>query len=493
MFFLRLLWNFHILRIYYKNFLLRYYLYALLIGVAMLHGQLNAAPNEKNTIDQTRLKEIADRLAAKYRIPDYAIAFLNNDSLLFTLEKNSENAGKNYLIGSCAKSFTALAVMKLYDEGVIDIDQPVKNYLTWFEMKNPDYTRQVTVRHLLNHKSGFERQDGFFDVKTASVSQFEINMTSLLKELDTHAAPGTAFMYSNLNYVLLGLIINRVTGHPYAKYFSEYVLPATGMNNTYMSNTENYENNLIQPFQYTMFFIPTKSRNYYYSDFLVPAGYISSNITDVSRYIRFMLNKTVGDSGDTLISAESYNTLTGKGQTGYAMGWFRYQEDSLEVINHSGLNENFSSLFTFYPDLKAGWAILCNINSLEFCGMLDQEIKALVLNKTYPKSPVSFEHIMRWSTSIIPLLILIALIINFRRWSKNEFQFGALKGSGPNIRLVLAIVLSIILLFAVTGAFDMKMGKVIRFSPDIGWGLVVIAILGIMSGFARYFAKLTRD
>jgi CubicO group peptidase (beta-lactamase class C family) len=379
--------------------------------------------------------------------------------------------------------------MHLIDEGMIDLDVPVKKYLSWFEMKDPAYTSLVTVRHLLNQKSGFERQIGYFDLKPNVVTDFEKALASYIRQTDVHVRPGTTFLYSNLNYILLGLIFQHVTGNNYDTYMSNYILPAIGMKNTFLTAADHRSQNFIRPYHYGPFFTPLKSSDYYYSDFIVPAGYVSSNATDVARYMQFMLNKTKTPEGDTLLSPEGYALLTGNHQTGYAMGWFRWEDDSLEVINHAGLNENFSSMFTFIPEADIGISILCNINSLEFCAKADQEIRSIILSKSYPPSG-SMEKKMRWGAMFIPLFILVVLIFNFRRWSMNEFQFGFVPGIIPNVRLVIGVILSLFLLFAVTTTFQMPLTKAIRFQPDIGWGLLLIAILGIISSLARYFGTI---
>jgi len=440
-------------------------------------------------INNVSIRQAVEKLAKEYNIPDYSISLVSSDSILLILDRNCQNAGKNYLIGSCSKSLTALAILHLSDEGMIDLDAQVKKYLPWFEMKNPSYTSLVTVRHLLNQKSGFERQDGYFDLKTNVNSDFEKALASYVRNYEVHVQPGTTFLYSNLNYVILGLVIRHVTGHTYDAYMSNYIVPAIGMKNTYLTAADHRSHNFIKPYHYGPFFKPLKSSDYYYSDFIVPAGYVSSNATDAARYLQFMLKKTKTPEGDTLLSPEGYAVLTGNHQTGYAMGWFRWEDDSLEIMNHSGLNENYSSMFSFIPEANIGISILCNINSLEFCAKADQEIRSIILSKSYSATG-SMEKKMRWGAIFLPLFILVALIFNFRRWSMNEFQFGFVPGIIPNVRLVIGIVLSVFLLFAITTIFQMPLTKAIRFQPDIGWGLLFIAVLGTISALARYFGTI---
>lgn len=478
----------------------------LLVSVVSGLACMNAQETPSTTLRVTEGKEIAvtdaksneirkviNDLADSYNIPDFAIAVVSNDSTLMTYEKNSGNAGKNYLIGSCSKSFTALAIMKLAQDKMIDLDAPVKAYLPWLKMKNPEYANKLTVRHLLNHKSGFSREYGYFDRRTYTFGEYEVKLSVYLKNIDVKNAPGEVFEYSNLNYVLLGHIIRHVTGNPYASYMKQYILPRAGMTHTWLTGPENNKHNLIQPWQYSVFMMPSKSRFYFYSDFIVPAGYISSTITDMAKYLRFMLNGTVSENGDTLLDTGNLQLLTGRGQEGYAMGWFSYKQDSLDIISHSGLNENYSSSLTFIPSLGIGVAVLCNINSLEFCSKADQQIQSVLLrNKPAEMPSFSMEKFMRWMACVLPIMLTILLIFNMRKWIKNEYQVEFVRAWLPNVRLVIGVVLSLSLLFAVTNTFQMHLGKAIRFSPDIGWGLLLIAILGIMSSLARYFGNIEK-
>ncbi len=438
-------------------------------------------------MDSEKLTRVINLLADKYNIPDYSLVIVNRDSVMLSIDRNQEHAGKNYLIGSCSKSFTALAIMKLVDQGYVSLDAPVKTYLPWFEMKNPDYSGKLTVRHLLNQKSGFERQHGFFDRRTFNAVAYEKALAGYIKEIDVKSAPGAAFTYCNLNYVLLGLIVQHATGQPYNDYMLLNMMPKIGMDYTYFKSSDNYAQNLIKPYQYSVCFKPLRSSNYYYSDYMIPAGYISSNTRDLGKYLQFMLNKTVTSSGDSLLSPESYALLTGNRQNGYAMGWVTYMQDSLQVVNHSGLDENYSSTLFFMPDPGMGGAILCNVNSLEFCARAEQEIMAMFMSKPAPASSLSFEKMMRWGTFLIPLLLLIGMVINLVRWNRHGFRIEFTSRLIPNLRLVIGIALSLLLLAVLTRTYQMFLSNIIRFQPDIGWGLVCIAIFGTLSALMRYW------
>jgi CubicO group peptidase (beta-lactamase class C family) len=438
------------------------------------------------TINKEQLRSRIEVLAEKYNVPDYSIGIIFKDSLCFTLNRHIENEGKNYLIGSCSKSFTALAILKLVREGKVILDTPVRSYLPWFEMKDKSVTDSVTVRRLLNHKSGFERQQGFFDPKVKNASDYEDKMAVYIKSLKIRFSPGTSFQYCNLNYVLLGLIIRKVTGETYSDFMTDTVIPGTGMKSTYFTFKDNNEHNLMMGYQYCFCGFPIRSGLYRYSDFILPAGYISSNTSDLTDYLKFLLHKTVTSSGDTIITPDLMACLTGGNQPGYAMGWFNTFKDSLRIVRHTGLVENFASSLNMYPDLDLGWVVLCNVNSSEFCDKVDLEIQSIMLNEIKQGSP-SFEKPVRWIISILSIVLLAALIINLARWKKAGFRFGFDTKTFPFVLLIAGIVLSAMPLIIVSKMFGIFISDMIRFSPDLGWGLIMIAVFGIAGSLARYF------
>lgn len=446
----------------------------------------NHALPQNITIDQKRLRADIEILAKTYRIPDYSVGFVYRDTIIFSLNRNISNEGKNYLIGSCSKSFTALAVLKLAGEGRISPDSAVRKYLPWFEMKNDAYTNHVTVRDLLNHKSGFERRDGFYDPRAERASDYEKDLAIYIKGIATRVAPGSEFSYSNLNYVLLGFIISNVTGETYAGYMNKALLPETGLKNTYFTFRDNNEHNLIKGYQYYIFGIPCKSPRYRYSDQILPAGYISSNIHDLELYLRILLNKTVSSAGDTLLAPDLMNDLTGGQNPGYAMGWMNSIKDSVRIISHTGLNENYAASLNMCPDLDLGWVVLCNVNSPEFCSRVDHLILSMITGRHEDES-YSVERFFRNGLSILVLVLFARLIYNLSRWKKSGFRIGFNTSYLRFSVLISGIILSTFPMIAFSKMAGINISDMLRFSPDFGWGLILTAVLGTACSLSGYF------
>ena len=142
--------------------------------------------------DSIQLTNAIHKLIKKYKTPDCAILVTRNDSVTFQFDNNPGNHNKNYYIGSCSKSFTALALLQLVDAGKVVLDTPITNYLPWFRLKDSNQSKKISVRHLLNQTSGFKTADGFIDFETSDQILYERKLATWLQHRELKSAPGTA-------------------------------------------------------------------------------------------------------------------------------------------------------------------------------------------------------------------------------------------------------------------------------------------------------------
>ncbi|MET0267049.1 MAG: serine hydrolase domain-containing protein [Duganella sp.] len=138
-----------------------------------------------------------------------------------------------FQIGSNTKSFTALAIMQLVEAGKLALDAPVQRYLPWFRIADPHLSAQITLRHLLHQTSGFSHLEGQLDFADnyASADAMERRVRRLASAR-LASPPGQKFAYSNINSVVLGCVIEAVTGASYASYMKAHVWEPLGMRRT---------------------------------------------------------------------------------------------------------------------------------------------------------------------------------------------------------------------------------------------------------------------
>ncbi|MFN4174669.1 MAG: serine hydrolase domain-containing protein, partial [Parachlamydiaceae bacterium] len=188
---------------------------------------------------RTILPELDERYktyALNHHFPGYAYGILLDGKLIHTasggfidtIKKIPATPKSMFRIASMTKSFTAMAVLKLRDEGNLRLDDPVEHYIP--QMRGQRLTTDdadITIRDLLVHSAGLPTDDPWAD---RLLDQKEEDLFLLLeKKLNFSSSPGTAFEYSNLGYTLLGSLIQKASGLSYQEYINKTILGPLGM------------------------------------------------------------------------------------------------------------------------------------------------------------------------------------------------------------------------------------------------------------------------
>ncbi len=152
--------------------------------------------------------------------------------------KTGVNPQSAFRIASMTKSFTAMAILKLRDEGKLNLDDPAYLYIP--EMKGTKYLTKdaapVTIRNLLTHSAGYPEDNPWGDRQLAVTDEQLIDIYR--KGVSFSNNPGAGYEYSNLGFATLGYIIKKVSGKTYEDYISEYILKPLGMTHTYWEYTK---------------------------------------------------------------------------------------------------------------------------------------------------------------------------------------------------------------------------------------------------------------
>jgi len=202
----------------------------LLIGIGCF-GQSESLPKElKNKIRQGM--EDGD-------IPGIAVAVIEKgkDPVFLTLGKRSVESNKNitpytrFEIGSCSKSFTALALLKLEKEGKVDLNDPVSKYLPWFKVQYKGKQQAITLNQLLHHTSGIP----FKTISKIQPLQGEDALEKTvrtLRNIELSSPPGSNYEYATINYDVIGLIIEKVSNLSYEEFMRTEVFHFLELRNT---------------------------------------------------------------------------------------------------------------------------------------------------------------------------------------------------------------------------------------------------------------------
>jgi len=295
---------------------------------------------------------------------------------------------------SMTKIPTAIAIMQLQEQGKVDLDEPVEKYLPWFDVIYPSAQSPIiTIRNLLQHTSGLPdtipAMIGWVHYDDETPNQTEIVKKQLPKFSKLKFTPGSKAVYSNLNYLVLGAIIESVSGQTYEAYIIQNILQPLGMSHTDFVFTPEMANQeaagtLPVAHLYTGL-LPTildprdliRERqgkflwlNRVYIDATPSTGLIGS-APDVARLMMAYLNDG-SLNGKLILSSKSVSLLTNTTPIdGHGLGWFINQSNNLRYIEHAGGGPGFATIMRLYPEEKLGAAILANGTDLNRDGLED--------------------------------------------------------------------------------------------------------------------------
>lgn len=267
-----------------------------------------------------------------------------------------------FILGSTSKSFAGLAAMQLLEAGKLELDAPVTRYLPWFKTRDQRQSARITVRMLLAHTSGLPylfRADQDIDGREATSALEEAVRGAV--QADLMFALGSEFLYSNLGYKTLGLIVQTVSGEPYGEYLQRHVLTALRMNRTFTSWRVARDFGLSTGYSYTLGrFIP---RDNYPSRSLTPEGGVISTANDLAHYLiaqagdgRYEAAAVISPAGNLRL----HTPFAGTPRSGYAMGWRVGHRADMTIVSHGGEFPGFTSLLALVPERQCGVAVLNN-------------------------------------------------------------------------------------------------------------------------------------
>lgn len=217
-------------------------------------------------------------------------------------------------------------------------------------------SNRITIRNLLDHTSGLPNRLNAHDVEGSDVSSIELQLKRKLRDIHLVATPGEQYEYTNMNYDLLQLIIEKVTNLAYPDYMREQVFQPLGMNRTNFS-THDTLTNLASGHRYVWGNIQTFHENLSYAS-LGAAG-LSTNAEDLGKYITFLLSQSSNVNSSVLQSTSltemQQPTVFGE-SIGHGYGW----DITANTIEKSGGLPGFTANLIIFPGKSYGFALLSN-------------------------------------------------------------------------------------------------------------------------------------
>jgi CubicO group peptidase (beta-lactamase class C family) len=302
-----------------------------------------------------------------------------------------------FRIASMTKSFTALCILKLRDEGKLSLDDAAERYVP--ELKGLQYptadSPRITIRHLLSHAEGWPEDNAWGDRQLA-VSDEQMN-EMVRRGLPFSNAPGLAYEYSNFGFAILGRVVSRVSGTPYSEYVAANILRPLGMTATTMAPGAVARNKLALGYRWEDGTWVEESQ--LADGAFGPMGGMLTSIRDLSRYVAFHLSAwPPRDDAETgpvrrasvremqqawrmapavAMRGDSAQEMT-LNSGGYGYGLRISQTcDFRHVVAHSGGLPGFGSQMRWLPEHGVGVIALGNLTYTSWGAVIDQAIGSL--------------------------------------------------------------------------------------------------------------------
>ncbi|MFT5886793.1 MAG: CubicO group peptidase (beta-lactamase class C family) [Arcticibacterium sp.] len=328
--------------------------------------------------------EIADM-----HIPALSLLVFKENKILYENyfgQSNIENQVKLaenhlFLLASISKVITATALLQLYDDGLLALDDPINNYLP-FEVKIPSQNKPITFRMLLTHTSGIADGDAldgqYYFGKDSPVALKDFLKDYLVKGRQYYNArqnfhdfePGTQHEYSNIGNALIGYLVEEVSGKNFNQYCKENIFNPLEMTHTHWRLDEIQET-IVTPYNYKKNSYQA-IEHYTFTDY--PNGGLRSTSKDLFKFLRAFVQN--GESnGFTLLKASTISEIikpqipTIDAEVGLHMFLMNKKQN---LWGHDGGEEGVATIMALNPDTKVGVIVLSNQGDADLEGILEQ-------------------------------------------------------------------------------------------------------------------------
>lgn len=327
-------------------------------------------------LDHNVLTQKLEQLRQENRIAGMAVAVTDRKKVIYSEGFGVDNAMRPdvpayhdamYKIASVTKTVVAIMIMRLVEQGVLELDTPIIHYIPWLTLSNPESAQKMTLRHLLMHTSGLPG-DFYMEEGSRDAATIDQVVKATLPKFENLLPCGEQFCYSTWGYNLIGTVATAVTGKSISELLSEYVLTPLGMQTTTFDYHVASTYPLSLPHKKTQdggFCVIHHQRvnTVYYA-----GGGLYSNASDMCAMLRFLINNARTDSGDQLLTEASLAQMLGKYHRRpnrpdcfYGMAIMQEEYDGGWICGHTGNYDPYNC--SVFADLEKGYGIVMLANT----------------------------------------------------------------------------------------------------------------------------------
>jgi CubicO group peptidase (beta-lactamase class C family) len=360
---------------------------------------------ESNAGSSPALQEKVSETAEGFQVPGVAVGIMvdGREECAFHGVTSTENPlpvneDTLFQYGSTGKTFTATAMLRLVEEGRVDLEAPVRTYVPELRLKDEDVARTVTVFHLFNHTAGWE---GDLMEDMGAGDDCLVRYVERMATIEQVSPPGESVSYNNASLSLAGRVIEKVTGHTYEHAMKELVLQPLGLTHCYFFPNDIMTRRFAAGHSQSQDGTITVTRPWAIPRSSNPAGGIAGDTGDLLTWARFHLGDGTAADGTRILSEGMLRRMqeptieTPGSALGDAVGisWLLRDVDGVRLVGHGGDTIGQHSAFTMVPERGFAIASLTNCGPngnqfneaivrwalAEYLGVVEQDPEPLVM------------------------------------------------------------------------------------------------------------------
>lgn len=341
-------------------------------------GPQAAVGSSRPGLDTNRIAQLAAELIEKRHVPGYSVGIVLGDDLVYARGFGVANRKARkpatpstlYQIGSITKVFTATLLAALRDDGLVRLDDPVRNYLPPGRPfpRGPAGAPEPTLRHLATHTAGLPKDavnrvnvdppggPGVMRAYSTRELYEGLERTELVRPVGT-------FLYSNLGFMVLGHVLERAAGLPYEQLLKRRILEPLGMRETSVELPPDRRERLATA--YWPSFEPMVERDPWFFGEIAGGGGLTSSVSDLARFVSMQFRPDEGQAKPISRAAVrelwTPQPVEREDKAAIGLGWWLSDfGPSGRWVHHGGEVDGFSSFIAFKPEDEVGVIVLTN-------------------------------------------------------------------------------------------------------------------------------------
>ena len=322
------------------------------------------------------LEAYVQKMCRLYGVPGLSAAIIDGENEYFinygTAKGKTIDENSRFELASTTKSFTALAIMQLVKDGRLKLSDSVTDYLPWFKPTYKKSVCNITIENLMCHTSGIPAWTiTAIPVGTESDKGLLEETVRNIKDVKLDFQPGTRHNYATINFDVLALILEKITGEKYEAYVTEHILKPLDMHDSFFRTNDECMNKIVQGYRPVFMKAHAYNAPTYYGN--TAAGYLVSSTSDLMKWMKYWSVNSKYTSGlaDAVLNHDASKSAN------YFGGWWIYDD----CIQHGGNNPNFSTQVIISREKKQGVFVLSNLAGS--CGTMTADgIYRILLGET---------------------------------------------------------------------------------------------------------------